>query len=133
MDHFSMPRFLILLTALLLGCSSSDAPELASVTGTVILDGKPLPNIGVVFLPKGSGPIASGNTDANGRFTLTTISPNDGASVGEHTVVFGAAEEGKSEFARVNVPARYTTANTSDITAMVKSKQANNFEFVLKK
>ncbi|MBU6173318.1 MAG: carboxypeptidase regulatory-like domain-containing protein [Planctomycetes bacterium] len=128
-----MSRLLILFTVLLLGCSSSDAPELASVTGTVMLDGKPLPNIGVVFLPKGPGPIASGNTDSNGEFTLTTINPNDGASVGEHTVVFGAAEEGKTEFARVNVPARYTSANTSDITATVKSKQANNFEFILKK
>ena len=115
------------------GCSSSDAPPLAEAEGTVTMNGKPLPNIGVVFFPTGSGPMSSGNTDENGRFVLTTITPKDGAVVGQHRVAFGAAEESSGEYARRMLPAKYESPQTSQVTAEVVAGQVNQFTFELSK
>jgi hypothetical protein len=56
----------------LAGCGH--APEFAEVEGTITLDGKPLDNVEVVFLPdpeKGSrGPAASAYTDGRGHYRL---------------------------------------------------------------
>jgi hypothetical protein len=113
------------------GCTKSDAPRTAPVEGIVTLNGKPLPNIGVVFFPLGSGPIASGNTDEQGIFSLTTVKPNDGASVGEHRVAFGAAEEGEKEYASNVLPPRYGSPETSTFSVEVVDGTNNRFEFDL--
>ncbi len=115
------------------GCSKSDAPQTAIVEGRVLMNGLPVPKIGVVFFPVGSGPFSSGNTDENGNFKLTTVKPNDGAVVGKHRVAFGAAEESESEYARKTLPARYGSPETSLMTAEVIAGQVNKVEFELKK
>lgn len=119
------------LSLLTVGCSSSDVPETAVVEGTVTMNGKPIPNIGVVFFPTGSGPMASGNTDQEGRFELTTVKPKDGAVVGKHRVAFGAAEESESEYARKTLPSRYESPETSQITTEVVAGQVNKVVFEL--
>ena len=121
------------ITLLAVGCARSDVPETAVVEGTVSMNGKPLPNIGVVFFPTGSGPMASGNTDQEGRFELTTVKPKDGAVVGKHRVAFGAAEESQSEYARKSLPTRYESPETSQITAEVVAGQVNKVVFELTK
>jgi hypothetical protein len=115
------------------GCSGSDAPPTALVQGTVTMNGKPLPNIGVVFFPTGAGPLASGNTNDQGQFELTTVKPKDGAVIGQHRVAFGAAEESESEYARKSLPARYGSPETSQITAEVVAGEVNQFSFELTK
>lgn len=75
---------------LLAGCGSGS--NTAQVDGEVTLDGKPLPDIHVVFQPdntdtetKGVG--SYGLTDNEGKFTLKlSDSERNGALVGEHTV-----------------------------------------------
>lgn len=115
------------------GCGGSDVPRTAKVQGTVTMNGKPVPNIGVVFFPVGSGPMASGNTDDQGKFELTTVSPKDGAVIGQHRVAFGAAEESSSEYARKTLPARYESPETSRVTADVADGKVNEFSFDLTK
>jgi hypothetical protein len=58
----------------------------------VLLDGQPLPEARVVFQPVAQpgqehvGPDAYGVTDAEGRFSLTTIYDESGAAVGRNRV-----------------------------------------------
>ncbi len=75
------------------GCGSSE--QLASVRGTLTVDGKPLPNVEVQFLPdsdKGTiGPASRGVTDSTGSYILVTDDGRPGAVIGEHIIVLTPA------------------------------------------
>jgi hypothetical protein len=71
--------------------------KLAPVSGRVTLNGKPLADVQVSFQPsqKGKaepGPGSFGTTDADGRYSLRTVTepPADGAVAGMHVVTFRA-------------------------------------------
>lgn len=74
------------------GCGSSGEHGVASAGGTVTLDGKPVPELVVTFTPQAAagstnpGKSATGRTDAEGKFTLSTYNMGDGAIVGTHQV-----------------------------------------------
>jgi hypothetical protein len=73
----------------LAGCSRS--PEVAEVSGTITLDGQPMPDVEVVFLPdpeKGNqGSSASAYTDARGHYQLhCEAAGNNGAGRSTHRV-----------------------------------------------
>jgi hypothetical protein len=73
-----------------LGCGGSvGGPKPVKVKGTVTLDGQPLPDATVTFLPtnKDEGKQATGMTNSQGSFELTTYSTADGAIPGEYSVV----------------------------------------------
>lgn len=73
---------------LIAGCGGGDkGPPLAKVSGTVTYKGQPLAGATVLFVPAKKGRPAQGTTDANGKFTLTTNRPGDGAAVADHTIV----------------------------------------------
>lgn len=98
---------LLLLLAVAAGCSgSSDRPKLARASGIVTLDGEPVEGAIVNFLPVAGGRLATGTTDATGRYTLTTFDKDDGAAVGEHYVgVVKMGGEGMQQVAQAEVPA----------------------------
>jgi hypothetical protein len=130
----SITRGLIVVMSLatlsLPACSSrSDLPELAPVRGTVTMQGKPMSGVGVTFFPMGKGPIATGNTNAEGQFVLMTSEPGDGASVGSHRVSLGSAEEGRRP--SMAIPEKYDRPDSSGLTAEVKAGEENNFTFDL--
>jgi len=78
----------LILGALLLsamGCGGPGKPKVAKVKGVVKYRGQPLANAGVAFHPA-NGRTATGQTDDNGEFTLSTFGTADGAIIGEHTV-----------------------------------------------
>lgn len=82
---------LLLPVALLAGCGG--VPPMGTVSGVVTLDGKPLPDVEIQFLPDPTqgtrGATACCYTDEQGRFTLRTERHSaDGALVGTHRVVF---------------------------------------------
>jgi hypothetical protein len=131
--QFHMLRLVaVLWLATLIGCSRGDAPKTAPVRGAVSMGGQPLPNVGVTFLPTGTGPIATGNTDENGEFTLRTVNPGDGAPIGTHKVVLGRAEEGPAKPGSATIPQRYGRVDTTDLTADVKAGVKNVFSFEVK-
>jgi hypothetical protein len=69
------------------GCSGQPGrPETYPVSGTVTYRGKPVADATVTFLAPGAPRLASGETDASGRFRLTTFEPDDGAIPGTHVV-----------------------------------------------
>jgi len=75
------------------GCGDS---KLSPVTGTVQLDGKPLPNAGVMFTPAltpSVGKVAAGRTDSAGRFSLSTKN-RYGAISAAYNVAILAQEKG---------------------------------------
>ena len=64
-----------LVVATLTGCGGTTAnqPPLMPVSGTVTLDGKPLPGVMISYVPTGStrGTGAGGYTDKAGKYELT--------------------------------------------------------------
>jgi hypothetical protein len=82
------------------GCNSSDY-ELAPVTGTISVDGRPLGVGKVMFAPVARsdaiepGKPAIGRLQPDGTFELSTYQPGDGAVVGPHWVtVYGPSKDG---------------------------------------
>jgi hypothetical protein len=68
-----------------LGCGGQ---SLTQVHGIVTLDGKPVENAMVTFIPQGgSGTRPTGQTGPDGSFQLTTRNPNDGAPPGDYLVI----------------------------------------------
>ncbi|MCA9133866.1 MAG: hypothetical protein KDA45_11955 [Planctomycetales bacterium] len=74
-----------LLLFLLAGCGEESLT--VPVEGILRLDGQPLKDVSVMFVPDGSGRDATGSTDDEGRFVLSTFDPRDGAMPGTYKVV----------------------------------------------
>jgi len=76
---------LVLVTSI--GCGGvSDRPPVYPVSGKVTLGGVPVEGAQVSFYAEGSPRAASGKTDAEGMYQLTTFDTNDGAVEGSHKV-----------------------------------------------
>jgi ribosomal protein S16 len=98
------------------GCSGKrDLPELASVSGKVTLDGKPLARARVYFIPENGRP-SSAETDADGFYQLRYSEGASGAMLGKHIVrvsTYRPADEEKNIAAgEETVPAKYNTGST---------------------
>lgn len=80
----------LLLPALaVLGCGDTN-----TVKGRVLLDGKPVAGATVLFMPdpEGQGRPATGTTDGDGYFFLTTFRRGDGALPGTYRIVVSKTE-----------------------------------------
>jgi hypothetical protein len=67
------------------GCGGSKP---VPVNGVVKLDGRPVEGAAVTFIPEsGKTANASGMTEKEGAFRLTTLKPNDGAYPGNYKVI----------------------------------------------
>lgn len=138
--------------ALFVGCGgASDAPQLAKASGTVSYKGNPVAGATVTFLvPK--SPIATGTTDAEGKFTLVT-GGNPGVAVGSATVgiaKFATSSEDKTNMtpadmakmasksktastkSKAEIPAKYGNPETSTLSATISTDETKNvFKFDL--
>ena len=82
--HLAAVRAALLISAAaVVGCGA----RTSAVQGVVLLDGKPVPNASVQFVPQGAGRDATGHTDASGAFSMSTLQPGDGVVAGEYKVV----------------------------------------------
>ena len=122
-----------------LGCGGGS--ETVPVTGTVTYKGKPIGKINVFFVPAdNSGAIAQGTSDENGKFSLQTLNPNDGAKPGDYKVAFKYISDiipdmpgfvGGIQPEKSPLPLKYEDENKSGHTATVKDSD-NEFTFDLK-
>lgn len=148
MKQFSSLKWLLVSSlALLAGCTGVSADysnlDLASVSGTVTLDGQPLPNAYVVF-EADDKTFSFGSTDANGQYTLQFNSQRAGTTPGSKVVRItsngaagevyeqdpdGVTEEGTSSASAEKIPAKYNTK--SELKATIESG-SNTFDFELK-
>ncbi|QDT55420.1 hypothetical protein Pan44_34630 [Caulifigura coniformis] len=122
------------------GGGGGDAPKTVPATGTITVDGRPMGKLSVAFMPT-QGKVATGETDSEGRFTLMTNTPGDGAVVGTYSVsvapilevqeampgMDGYKKPGPPPFAK-----KFTDHKKSGLTATVDADPAkNDFKFEL--
>ena len=60
-------------------------PAQVKTTGTVTLDGEPVADAALMFIPD-SGRPASGNTNTNGEFQVSSFGGNDGLPAGNYRI-----------------------------------------------
>lgn len=87
-------RFALCLLAACLaiaGCAKPGRAPTAKASGTLSAGGAPLTGVNVTFTPA-AGRSASATTDAEGRFSLSTFAPGDGAVPGKHRVTLSLKE-----------------------------------------
>lgn len=118
------------------GCGRSGI-ELFPVQGQVLLDGKPLAEAGVMFLPADTGPSSMGTTDSEGRFELMTVN-SKGAPRGNYKVTIakrkyvppkpGQPAPPGGLVAEWYSPRKYANPDTSGLTADVGDSN-NEFRF----
>lgn len=132
------------------GCGKA-APKLHPATGTVTLDGKPLADATVSFVPASGAP-SDGKTDDSGKYTIMTsgrpglpagackVTVSKFTSAGEMPAMAPSPDDmrkmyekkKKGDVEKGEVPAKYGRADTSGLSADVTSDAAKNvFNFEL--
>jgi hypothetical protein len=121
------------------GCGSGNEFETAPAAGRVTLDGKPVAEGSVVTTPAQGWP-ARGELDADGRFTLSTYKPGDGAILGPHEIVVIAQSgpDPSEHFERPPpaptkwlIPERYGSRATSGLSFTVEKGRQNEINLEL--
>jgi hypothetical protein len=117
-------------------CGSKPTPAPLTtyqVSGRVYLNQKPLARALVVFHPlhksEGTNPRSYAQTDAEGKFSLSTFVPHDGAPTGKYRVTIHLQDE---ENGPVRVPNRYGDPATSGITIEIKTEPVALTPFLLR-
>jgi hypothetical protein len=119
--------------ALTAASCSSGGPDIAYVSGRVTMDGKPLPNATVVFVPANGRP-SGATTDEDGNYVLNYTEGRQGAIPGESTVRIltmrdadrdenGQPIPGRPE----TVPARYNSDSTLTFNVEPEKDNVANF------
>jgi hypothetical protein len=117
---------LMLISVLLFSAGCMREPyKIVPVSGTVTLNGKPLPNAYIMFQPVNESggstqpPGSYGKTDAEGKYTLHVVGVDrDGAAVCKHVISVNAPEKlppSNQEVAqrpKDRVPERYNASST---------------------
>lgn len=124
------------LTALVLlssGCGPG-GPEIASVSGRVTMDGKPLANAAVIFIPENGRP-AGATTDSDGKYVLNFTQGRRGAIPGKSSIRITTerdgtpGENGKSiPGSRETVPMKYNAASTLTFNVEPNKNNVANFD-----
>jgi hypothetical protein len=104
------------------------------VEGVVKLDGRPVADVFVQFVPEDSveqGPISTAQTDARGHFHLKTQDEQEGAVLGKHKIlVFTGRNENGSRLGPT-IPSRYRT--TRDTVALEVTVDKHSYDVELKR
>lgn len=116
----------VLLTALwLTGCGGGGDGQLPTTKaeGTVTLNGQPLKSGTILLHPVEAGKHATGVVQ-DGKFSLSTYAPQDGAVIGRHKVVLQVPEvtaDGDVIPAEQRPPAEYASQETTPLTVEVSA------------
>lgn len=130
------------------GCSSGDdkwkkdRPKTVPVHGKVLLNGEPLAEAQVVFVPTTGTHGASGLSGKDGSFKLSTFPPEEGVVPGSYKVMVVKSivpeiqtdeDHGKAEmaYAKLLVPQKYTDVNTSGLAVDVPEKGLTDLKLEL--
>lgn len=133
----SSNRFaLFILTAILLqlslGCGDGRDARVP-VSGVVTIDGEPLKHGSITFIPiKKPGVVsrAGGASLEDGRFSVSSFTPNDGLIQGKYEVMVNAIEPMNETSQRWHAPKKYASTKTSGLTLDV-SKTMEEVKFDL--
>lgn len=133
-----------------IGCGGQGGVDgVVPVSGDVRYQGAPVAGATVIFIPEGASRASSGMTDANGRFTLTTLRANDGVLPGKYRVTVAKietsgemTEEESQQYVEKHgtpppvtskelLPAKYKNADTSGLVAEVPAGGSSDLVFEL--
>ena len=120
-----------LLLAMLCGCGRAEV-EVAPVSGTVTMGGKPLPEALLRFCPEGGGRSAQGITDKDGNCTLAYTNHQNGARVGKTKVLITTGPLEDTSRRKETVPKKYNDASELIVDVEPKSNVIN-FDLEAKK
>lgn len=136
---------LVVAAVAIAGCQKS-GPKTTQVEGTVTYKGQPVEKALVMFSPvqPGQGMPASGQTDAQGKFTLWT-NDRQGVVPGEYVVTISKSElvptgekipkpEGGMEDVMTTkelLPIKYKLSSSSPLKERVEAGKKNEFKFDL--
>src|SRR5262245_25450105 len=124
---------LVALGLAVVGCRREPGPTLVNVEGVVSgPDGKPLPNLRVVFYPDHEtgtvGPESSGLTRSDGRYKVRTLGNAPGAVVGTHRVCLVDMDSAKSpELSRI--PTQYNAVSTTPLRGVEVKPGPQSLDF----
>jgi hypothetical protein len=105
------------------GCSDG-RPTRIPVSGTVLVDGKPLTQGNIKFVPTGARPSA-GKLDENGRFTMACYDGDDGVIPGTHRVAVSASKIIGESKIQWFAPKKYADFRTSGLTFEITEPTEN--------
>ena len=95
MNHFQRLFSVAILVAIAIGCSPQGPPRTPTfpITGQVYVDGQPAAELAVFFtntngVDKNQPTYSTANTDAEGRFQVSTYESGDGIPEGTYAVTF---------------------------------------------
>lgn len=123
-----------LMTAGLLGCDTLRSPSgIVPVSGVVIYKDVPVADAIVTFIPE-KGPKATGTTDTDGQFKLTTTLPNDGAVKGTHQITIELIEamDPANPYAERKslLPKKYASLKDSGLKETISAPATLEFKLV---
>lgn len=132
-DHATLTLTALILVFASAGCGSS-GPEIAYVTGRVTMDGRPLANATVVFIPENGRP-AGASTDSDGNYVLNFTEGRRGAIPGKNAIRITTLrdadqdENGKTiPGSKETIPMEYNAASTLSFTVEPNKKNIANFD-----
>ena len=111
---------------------------MATVSGRVTYQGKPVPKGTITFIPVSpGGRNATGALAPDGAYTLQTEAPEDGAQLGEYRVTIWAHDEAVLDYIpaqpvkpKLLAPPKYENPDSSGLTRTVV-RGRNVFDFNL--
>jgi hypothetical protein len=159
MSRYLSSLCLFVALFLLSGCGEGGGAATVKVKGVVMAGGKAVDGAVITFYSKSGGEAASGRTDAEGKFQLTTRKPNDGAVPGDYVVTVAKSEgeteatsydpskggamspdyikqmqnasKAKKEPVKGALPAKYASIKDSGLVRTVTESGPNEFDFDL--
>lgn len=136
----------VAVLAITTGCGDSKF-KFAPIEGSVTLDGQPITNARVVFMPQSrtddgeAGPYSGGETDAEGHYSLasTDDTPRPGAVVGPHRIVISTKRSHRHPTeldtevidSPETIPAVYTNYRLTPLTFDVPAGGSTSADFSL--
>jgi hypothetical protein len=113
-QSYAITVFIAVMATLTLSGCSDGRPSRVTVSGRVLIDGKPLTLGNIKFVPEGARP-SSGKLDSEGRFTLTCYDGDDGVVPGKHRAQISAMEVIGPTKVKWFAPPKYADFRTSEL------------------
>ena len=139
--HRAIAALCVTLLAAAAGCGKKAGPERVAVypvEGSITFKGQPMPGAVISFHPKApqeNVPPPRAEINKDGVLKVSTYDGGDGAPEGEYVVTvlwYKLVKNGKDVVAGPNViPQKYTSAERSDLTTVIKGPGPNKIEFQL--
>lgn len=115
----TLPLVLCLAALCVVAGCGQGRPDRVAVSGQVLIDGQPLTQGLIQFVPEGARP-SGGKLDANGRFKLTCYDGGDGIVPGTHRVMISAKEILSESKVRWHAPPKYADFRESGLVFTIE-------------